>query len=249
MSLKGKNVIVTGGSRGIGKAIVELLVSKGANVIFTYYKEEALAKELESFSCQHSACAKAYKLNIMQYDKVLEFAGTIAKQYKHIDVIINNAGIRKDKSLLYMDKSDWEDVINTNLTGVFNMTKSLMPYLLKERKGRIINISSVSGINGLPGQTNYSSSKAGIIGFTKALAKEVASFGLSINAVAPGPVETDMLDGLSDTVKKNLIQNVPIKRMCTPKEIAMMVHVLADDELTPQYLTGQVISIDGGMGL
>ncbi len=249
MSLHNKCIILTGGSRGIGKAIVQLLVSKGANVIFTYNKDTDAAKTVEKHCNQYRGKAKAYQLNSRNYDDIQEFINEVYQSYGDIEVLINNAGIRKDKSLLFMEKDEWEEVINTNLTGVFNMTKAILPYLLKKRNGRIVNISSISGVSGLAGQTNYSSSKAGVIGFTKALAKEVASFGISINAIAPGPVETDMLQGLPKDVVDKLLQGVPIKRMCTPYEVAMLVNVLADEELTPKYLTGQVISLDGGMGL
>lgn len=249
MSLHNKNIIVTGGSRGIGKAIVELLVSKGANIFFTYNTDTIAAETVEKQSEQYIGTAKAYQINSKNYDDIQKFINEIYKNYGDIEVLINNAGIRKDKSLLYMEKDEWDEVIDTNLTGSYNMTKAIMPYLLKKRNGRIINISSISGVSGLAGQTNYSASKAGVIGFTKALAKEVASSGISINAIAPGPVETDMLHGLSEEAVNKLLQNVPIKRMCTPNEVAMLVNVLADDELTPKYLTGQVISLDGGMGL
>lgn len=249
MSLQNKNIIVTGGSRGIGKAIVELLVLKGANVIFTYNKDIESAKNVEKHCMNYIGTAKAYKVDIKDYSDVSSFIHDIIQSYESIDVVINNAGIRKDKSLLYMEKQDWEDVLNTNLTGVFCMTKAILPYMLKKRNGRIINISSISGINGLSGQTNYSSSKAGIIGFTKALAKEVAPFHICVNGIAPGPVETEMLNSLSKDLISNLLSNIPIKRMCTPVEVAMTTNFLADDELSPKYLTGHILSLDGGMGL
>lgn len=249
MGLQNKNVIVTGGSRGIGRATVELLMSKGANVFFTYKDDIDSATSLEELSKDYVGNAKAYKVDIINYNEVLSFASDYIQTYGTIDVLINNAGIRKDRTLLYMDKEDWDDVVHTNLTGVFNMTKAFLPYMLKNRSGRIINLSSVSGISGLSGQTNYSSTKAGIIGFTKALAKEIASFHICVNAIAPGPVETDMLNGLSQSIKSKLLANIPIKRMCKPVEVAMTMNFLADDELSPPYLTGQVITLDGGMGL
>jgi len=247
MSLQDKNIIVTGGSRGIGRAIVELFISKGANVIFTYFENDIAAKNIEELSDKYSGKAKACQVDIKDYRRVKQFLQEILLDIGSIDVLVNNAGIRKDKSLLYMEEEEWNEVIQTNLTGVFYMTRSIIPYMLTRRRGRIVNISSISGISGLPGQTNYSSSKAGIIGFTKALAKETAPYGISINAIAPGPVETEMLGGLPKAAMDKLLINVPIKRMCTPNEVAMMANVMVDEELSPWYLTGQVISLDGGM--
>jgi len=249
MSLSRKNVVITGGSRGIGKAIVDLTASKDANVFFTYLNNENAAKNVERLNSAYVGKVKAYLVDVKERSHVKRFVNEIIKEYGDIDVLINNAGVRSDKSLLYMGDEDWNHVINTNLTGVFYMTKEIIPYMMKRKTGRIINISSVSGIYGIAGQTNYSSSKAGIIGFTKALAKETAKFGICVNAVAPGPVETEMLDGLTKEYIDRLLANVPIKRLCSPMEVAMMANFLADDELSPQYLTGQVFSLDGGMGL
>ena len=154
-----------------------------------------------------------------------------------------------DRTLLYMDDAEWDRVIDIDLTGVYRMTKAVIPYMLKAKKGRIVNISSVSGISGLSGQTNYSAAKAGLHGFTKALAKETASFGIAVNAVAPGPVETEMLKGLSEEYLERLLSNVPVKRLCAPEEVALVVRFLLDDQMSPGYLTGQILSLDGGMGL
>ena len=249
MSLANKTIIITGGSRGIGRAAVEYLSAKAANVIFTYLVDEAAAKNVVTSCNNNSGKVAAYQMDVKDYSNAKHFIKNIINEYKQIDIIVNNAGIRKDKSLLYMGKEDWDYVIDTNLTGVFNLTKAAIPYLLKQRKGRVINISSISGINGLSRQVNYSSSKAGIIGFTKSLAKELAAYGICVNAIAPGAVETEMLNGLSEDHLEKLLYGVPIKRLCSPKEVAMTVNFLADDELSPQYLTGQVISLDGGMGL
>ena len=240
MSLKNKNIIITGGSRGIGKAIALLFLSKGANVFFTYVNNE---------SVEYDESIKAYQVDSKDYNSVKYFISEFVKQYKEIDVLVNNAGIRRDKSLLLMEKEDWDNVIETNLNGAFHITKAVIPHMLKSKRGRITNISSVSGINGIAGQTNYSASKAGMIGFTKALAKEVATYGICVNAIAPGPVETKMLDGLKKEYIERLLNNVPINRLCSPGEVAMVANFLADDELSPSYLTGQVISLDGGMGL
>lgn len=249
MSLVNKTIIITGGSCGIGKAVVELLSAKGANVVFTYLKNEADAKKIVASCRGNAGHIQSYGVDVKDYGDVKELINKVIREYKHIDVIVNNAGIKKDKSLLYMEPSDWDDVMNTNLTGVFNVVKSAMPYLLKQRKGRIINMGSVSGISGLAGQTNYSSSKAGIIGFTKALAKEVATYNICVNTIAPGPVETKMLKDLSKEHLEKLLKSIPMKRMCTPREVAMTVNFLADEELSPPYLTGQVITLDGGGGI
>lgn len=248
MSLTKKTILVTGGSGGIGSAIIKLLSEKGANIIFTYRnnKEEA-EKIIESYKGQENEVT-AYGIDIKETKQVKKLIDIIMKKHNKIDVIINNAGIKRDKSILYMKKSDWDEVINTNLTGTFNVVNAAIPYLLKQRKGRIINLGSISGISGLAGQTNYSSSKAGIIGFTKSLAKEIAPFNISVNTIAPGPVQTEMVKGLSKDRFNELLANVPMKRVCSPEEVAMMVNVLADEELSPGYLTGQVIALDGGMG-
>lgn len=163
--------------------------------------------------------------------------------------MVNNAGIRMDRTLLYMEEREWEEVLGVNLTGVFHVTKAVIPHMLKARRGRIVNIGSVSGIQGLSGQTNYSAAKAGLHGFTKALAKETASYGIAVNAVAPGPVETEMLQGLSEEYLERLLSGVPTKRLCLPEEVAMLVRFLLDETMSPDYLTGQVLALDGGMGL
>lgn len=249
MSICRNTILVTGGSRGIGSAIVQLLADKGAEIIFTYQKDDVAAQKVATVCKKNNNPVAAHKMDIMEYDQLKIFAKDIIQKYGKIDVVVNNAGIKKDKTVLYMNPKEWQDVLQTNLTGVYNTTKAFIPYMLKRRRGRIINISSISGINGLSGQTNYSASKAGIIGFTKALAKEVAAYGISVNAIAPGAVETEMLLGLPNHITEKLIKNIPLNRACHPKEVAMLVNALVDEEITPPYLTGQVIALDGGMGL
>lgn len=249
MSLNNKNIVVTGASRGIGKAIVELFIHKGANVFFTYCNNEAAAKSIVDGHASGQGAARAYHVDAKDPEGAANFIKTVEKEFGAIDVLVNNAGVRRDKTLLYMQKKDWDFVMETNLASVFYMTHALIPFMLKRKQGRIINISSISGVMGLAGQTNYSASKAGILGFTKALAKEVAAHGVCVNAVAAGPVSTEMLDGLSEKKVSELLQNVPVKRLCTPYEVAVTVAFLSDRELAPDYLTGQTIILDGGMGL
>lgn len=249
MSLKKHTVLVTGGSRGIGRAIVLELARQGANVAFTYQKEDASAHRTEELAWGLSGSATAYKVDSGNGEEVKTFVRSVAVQHGTVDGLVNSAGIRMDRTLLYMDDDEWDKVIDVDLTGVYRMTKAVIPYMLKAKKGRIVNIGSISGISGLSGQTNYSAAKAGLHGFTKALAKETASFGITVNAVAPGPVETEMLKGLSEEYLERLLSNIPAKRLCSPEEVAMLICFLLDDQMSPSYLTGQVLSLDGGMGL
>ncbi len=249
MSLQGKNVIVTGGTGGIGRAMIEYFASKGANIVFSYNKDIDTAQMLENSLCRENSRIKSFQLNVQESDRIKKFVEFAITTLKSVDILINNAGIRRDKSLLYMKNEDWQSVLETNLYGVFYMSRALVPYMLKQKGGRIINISSISGINGMAGQVNYSASKAGMNGLTKALAKELVAFGISVNAIAPGPVDTDMLVGMPEDKKKDLINTIPAGRVLQPKEVAMVAGFLADSEFSPDYLTGQVITLDGGMGL
>lgn len=249
MGLENKVVMITGGSGGIGRELVKIFLAKKAKVLYTYRENPVDMETVRQWEKEYGTYAQGYQLDITEQSHVRDFIRVVMRNEKGIDILVNNAGIRKDKSLLYMTSEEWETVLQTNLTGAFHVTQSVIPYFLKQRRGRIIHISSVSGINGLAGQVNYSSSKAGLIGFTKALAKEVAPYGICVNAVAPGPVQTRMLEGLSKQQIEGLLANVPMGRVCEPKEVASMVYVLADEEMTPSYLTGQVIALDGGMGL
>ena len=245
MNENAKVALITGATRGIGKQIALELASQGYNIALNYRKQneelEALKKEIES---QNVKCLTVYG-DVSNYEDVEKFIKEIIKEFGKIDVLVNNAGITKDMLLMRMKKEDFEQVIDTNLVGTFNVTKNVVPYMMKARSGRIINISSVVGISGNAGQTNYSASKAGIIGFTKSLAKEIASRNILVNSVAPGFIETNMTDVLKDDVKQEIAKNIPLKRMGTAQDVANVVKFLASDDSS--YITGQVINVDGGM--
>ena len=198
-------------------------------------------KEIEKIGVQ----ILAVKGDVANFEDCENFVKQVIERFGQIDVLVNNAGITKDMLLMRMKKEDFEQVIDTNLVGTFNVTKNVVPYMMKARSGRIINISSVVGISGNAGQTNYSASKAGIIGFTKSLAKEIASRNILVNAVAPGFIETNMTDVLKDDVKQEIAKNIPLKRMGTTQDVANVVKFLASDDSS--YITGQVINVDGGM--
>lgn len=233
-------VLVTGASRGIGRGIAIGLRNKGYTVIANYNKSEKQAMELKE---QYDI--DIYKADVTNRDEVKAMVQYCLDKYGKIDVLVNNAGITKDTLLMRMKKEDFEEVIDINLVGTFNVTKNVISYMLKARSGRIINISSVVGIAGNAGQTNYSASKAGIIGFTKSLAKEVASRGILVNAIAPGFIETDMTEVLKDEIKDEIAKSIPLKRMGTSKDVANVVKFLVSEESS--YITGQVINVDGGM--
>ena len=249
MPLKGKTMVVTGGSRGVGRAVVMELAKRHVNVVFTFRKDEESAERLIKAAVAMGGSATGHRVNVCDGAEVKAFIKSVVRDYQKIDGLVNNAGIRMDRTLLYMEEREWEEVLGVNLTGVFHVTKAVIPHMLKARRGRIVNIGSVSGIQGLSGQTNYSAAKAGLHGFTKALAKETASYGIAVNAVAPGPVETEMLQGLSEEYLERLLSGVPTKRLCLPEEVAMLVRFLLDETMSPDYLTGQVLALDGGMGL
>lgn len=249
MSLQNKTILVTGGSRGIGRSVVLDLAERGANVAFTYHTGGDSAKSVEKLAQQRGGNATGYQLDVRRRDEVERLVQLLDLGRRGLDGLVNNAGIRMDRTLLNMNEEEWQAVIGTNLTGVFYLTRAVLPAMFARRKGRIVNIGSVSGISGLAGQSNYSAAKAGIIGFTKALAKETAMFGIAANVVAPGPVDTGMLDGLDEKQVQRLLQGVPMRRLCTPDEVAKLTSFLLDDGLSPTYLTGQVIALDGGMGL
>lgn len=248
MVLKEKVVIVSGGSRGIGRSIVLGLAEKGAKVAFTYNKSTTETEEILREAEKLSGTVMAYQVDIRNQLEVKNLVSDVIKLWGTVDVLVNNAGIRKDKTLAFMATEDWDDVLQTNLNGTYYLTQASIFYMLKKRKGRVINISSISGINGISGQTNYSSSKAAIIGFTRSLAKEVAPYGVSVNAIAPGGVDTEMVQGLSDKDKEKLLLGVPIGRLCTAEEVAKVTLFLANEDLCPDYLTGSVITLDGGLG-
>lgn len=240
-----KCALITGATRGIGKQIAITLAKQGYNIALNYRKEneelENTKKEIEKIRVQ----VLAVKGDVANFENCENFVKQVIERFGQIDVLVNNAGITKDMLLMRMKKEDFEQVIDTNLVGTFNVTKNVVPYMMKARSGRIINISSVVGISGNAGQTNYSASKAGIIGFTKSLAKEIASRNILVNAVAPGFIETNMTDVLKDDVKQEIAKNIPLKRMGTTQDVANVVKFLASDDSS--YITGQVINVDGGM--
>ena len=240
-----KCALITGATRGIGKQIAITLAKQGYNIALNYRKEneelENTKKEIEEIGVQ----VIAVKGDVANFEDCENFVKQVIERFGQMDVLVNNAGITKDMLLMRMKKEDFEQVIDTNLVGTFNVTKNVVPYMMKARSGRIINISSVVGISGNAGQTNYSASKAGIIGFTKSLAKEIASRNILVNAVAPGFIETNMTDVLKDDVKQEIAKNIPLKRMGTTQDVANVVKFLASDDSS--YITGQVINVDGGM--
>lgn len=245
--LEGKVALVTGASRGIGRAIAEELASQGAYVIINYSGNEQAASEVLNTITKMGKRASLYRCNVGDYEEVKLMIDTIVKEHKSIDIIVNNAGITRDNLLLKMSEQEFDDVITTNLKGAFNTIKHASRYMLKQRSGKIINISSVSGITGNAGQTNYSAAKAGIIGMTKAVAKELASRNINVNAVAPGFIQTDMTDALPDAMKEKVSDAIPLKKMGQPEDIAKMVSFLASSQ--GDYVTGQVFKVDGGIAI
>lgn len=240
-----KCALITGATRGIGKQIAITLAKQGYNIALNYRREneelENTKKEIEEIGVQ----VLAVKGDVANFEDCESFVKKTIEKFGQIDVLVNNAGITKDMLLMRMKKEDFEQVIDTNLVGTFNVTKNVVPYMMKARSGRIINISSVVGISGNAGQTNYSASKAGIIGFTKSLAKEIASRNILVNAVAPGFIETNMTDVLKDEIKQEIAKNIPLKRMGSAQDVANVVKFLVSDDSS--YITGQVINVDGGM--
>ncbi len=243
--LDGKNVIITGASRGIGMGIARIFAEQGANVAFTYSSSEAPALELEKELNSIGVKAKAYKSNAASFTDSEKLVAQVLEDFEGIDVLINNAGITKDNLLMRMREEDFDTVIEINLKSVFNMTKAVQRTMLKQRKGSIINMSSVVGVKGNAGQTNYAASKAGIIGFTKSVALELGSRNIRCNAIAPGFIETEMTDKLDENTVQGWREAIPLKRGGTPDDVANACLFLASD--LSAYITGQVLNVDGGM--
>ena len=240
-----KVAFITGGSRGIGKEVATKFAEKGYNIVINYVSDktdvESLKREWESKGIN----ALILKADVTKTEEVEAVVKTAIDTFGKIDVLVNNAGITRDNLLMRMSEEEFDKVIETNLKGTFIVTKAVTKYMMKKRSGSIINLSSVVGVAGNAGQCNYAASKAGVIGFTKSVAKELASRNIRANAVAPGFIETDMTAVLSDAVKENIHNQIPLKRMGTAKEVANLIYFLGSDESS--YITGQVINVDGGM--
>lgn len=238
-----KVALITGGSRGIGKEIAKKFAENGYNLVINYVSDntnlEALKEEFKNVEVLF------VKTDVTNYESCENMAKEAINKFGKIDALINNAGITKDNLLIRMKEEDFDKVINVNLKGTFNMTKTITPYMMKQRNGKIVNISSVVGVTGNAGQANYAASKAGIIGFTKSVARELASRNILANCVAPGFIRTDMTEVLSDTVKENIHNQIPLNKMGEAQEVANAVYFLASEENT--YITGQVLNVDGGM--
>ena len=239
-----KVALITGGTRGIGKAIAKKFAENGYNLVINYVSENTDLEKLKNDINSENEILFV-RANVGDFVSCEELVKQAIDKFGKIDVLINNAGITRDNLIMRMKEEDFDNVINTNLKGTFNVTKNVVPYMMKKRSGKIVNISSVVGVSGNAGQCNYAASKAGIIGFTKSIAKELASRNILANCVAPGFIDTDMTEVLSDSVKENINNQIPLKRMGTAEEIAKVVYFLAGEDNT--YITGQVLNIDGGM--
>jgi 3-oxoacyl-[acyl-carrier protein] reductase len=245
MRFENQNAIVTGAGRGIGRAIAVRLAGEGARVACVSRTEENAKRTADEINIIRADTAGAYAVDVSDHTAVQEIGARILEEFVKIDILVNNAGVTRDALAMRMSVEDWDSVINTNLRGAFNFTQSIVRAMTKQRSGRIINISSVIGLIGNAGQTNYAASKAGLIGFTKSLAKELARRNITVNAVAPGFITTDMTAGLSDEIKKTIHAKIPLGRTGGPEDIASAVAFLASAEAN--YITGQVLCVDGGI--
>jgi 3-oxoacyl-[acyl-carrier protein] reductase len=240
-----KTAIISGAARGIGRAIAIELANEGVNISFNFLKSSEDALALEKKIINSGVKVKAFQVDIKDYIAVKSWVDDTKELFGGLDIVINNAGIIKDKALALMSPEDWHDVINTNLDGTFNLTRAAIIGFIKQKGGVIVNITSVSGMVGIPRQTNYSASKAGIIGFTKSLSREVAPYNIRVNAVAPGFIETDMLTDLKEEYKEQVVKQIPLTRLGRAEEVAKLVKFIASEDAG--YITGQTFVIDGGL--
>ncbi len=247
ITLEGKVALVTGGARGIGRAVALELARNGADVAFTYRSSGQLVESVVSEIGSMGRKALSLEADAASTSSAVEVIGKVVAEFKRLDILVNNAGITRDNLLLRMSEEEWDSVIRTNMKSVFNYTKAAARTMMGQRYGKIINLSSVVGIKGNAGQSNYSASKAGIIGFTKSIARELASRNILVNAVAPGYIDTDMTAALTEDQKKAVTDTIPLKRVAKPEEVAKVVLFLASPD--SDYITGQVISVDGGMSV
>lgn len=245
MKLTGKTAIVTGGARGIGRAIAMTLAAAGANIVINYSSSSKAADEVVEEARKLGVRALAFKADVSKDEEIENLVKQVLNDFGSIDILVNNAGITRDNLLIRMSEKDFMDVIDTNLKGAFICTKHVSKVMMKQRTGKIINIASVVGVMGNAGQSNYSASKAGLIGFTKSIAKEIAKRGINVNAVAPGYIQTDMTASLPDKIKEEFLNGIPLSRAGMPQDVANAVLFLSSEY--SDYITGQVINIDGGM--
>ncbi|MCF6137073.1 3-oxoacyl-[acyl-carrier-protein] reductase [Pseudalkalibacillus berkeleyi] len=243
--LSGKTALVTGASRGIGRAIAIDLARQGVSVAVNYSGSEERARQVVEEIQEQGGKAFAIQSDVASVDSVTSMIKEVVSTFGSLDILVNNAGITRDNLIMRMKEEEWDAVINTNLKGVFNCTKAVTRQMMKQRSGRIINIASIVGVSGNPGQANYVAAKAGVIGLTKTTAKELSSRGITVNAVAPGFIETDMTEALETNVKDEMMKQIPLSRLGRPEDIASAVRFLAGDEAS--YITGQTLHVDGGM--
>ena len=245
--LNEKIAVITGASRGIGAAIAKKMAENGATVIINYQGSVQAAQALEAEIREKGGKAVTYKCDVSDFDKCEKFIGDVVKEYGRIDILVNNAGITRDGLLMGMKEEDFDSVIKTNLKGAFNCLKAVTPIMLKQKYGKIVNMASVVGVVGNPGQVNYCASKAGLIGMTKSLAKEIGSRNITVNAIAPGFIDTDMTKILSDDQKKKILSQIPLNKFGNVEDIANVALFLGSEN--SNYITGQVIHVDGGMAM
>jgi len=247
MLLSNKVAIITGGSRGIGRSIVLEFARQGADVAYNFLKSEQKALQLKKEVEAMGRTALTFRQDVKDYNSIKVMVEGVKGHFGRLDIIVNNAGILRDKALMLMEEQDWEEVIATNLSGAFNLIRAAIVTFMKQKSGNIINITSVAGLKGMPRQVNYSASKAGMIGLTKSLAREVGPYSVRVNAIAPGYIDTDMVKDLKDKNKESLLGMIPLKRFGRSEEVAKVAAFLAAD--TSKYITGQIITVDGGLAM